>query len=269
MDTDVAQRLAQGLKTHKRKGAATSESAKRAMTEETSSAAPAQVAVAVDTPSDVEPEVPRASPRSPPAEVPTPEARPEGAPRAERRRRKKILTRKSRSRKAAIEGADGPEEDLGKNSFNNRNLIKRLVEGCILPEVVHRIVLADPEQRVWDSLGSFLEIGHQLIANVEAMKTAKREAARAEEGRLAEAVRLKEKIAEVTSFQEALQEGQTSFDLRAALEGRKKAEAEVSELKAQVSELKVQIPSLVSEAGARAVEEFKTFEMEDLQVQFG
>ena len=48
-------------------------------------------------------------------------------------------------------------------------------------------------------------------------------------------------------------------------EERKKVEAEVSELKVQVSELKVQIPSLVSEAGARAVEEFKTSsEMEDL-----
>ena len=60
-------------------------------------------------------------------------------------------------------------------------------------------------------------------------------------------------------------------------EERKKAEAEVSELKAQVFELKAQvselkawIPSLISEAGARAVEEFKTSsEMEDLQVQFG
>ena len=53
-------------------------------------------------------------------------------------------------------------------------------------------------------------------------------------------------------------------------EERKKAEAEVSELKAQVFELKAWIPSLVSEAGARAVEEFKaSSEMEDLKVQFG
>ena len=38
----------------------------------------------------------------------------------------------------------------------------------------------------------------------------------------------------------------------------------------QVFELKAWIPSLVSEAGARAVEEFKaSSEMEDLQVQFG
>ena len=44
--------------------------------------------------------------------------------------------RKSHSRKAAVEGAGGFEEDLGENPFNNRDLIKRLVEGCILPEVV-------------------------------------------------------------------------------------------------------------------------------------
>nr|XP_029118090.1 uncharacterized protein LOC114913631 [Elaeis guineensis] len=102
------------------------------------------------------------------------------------------------------------------------------------------------------------------------MKITKRKVAWAEEGRLAEAARLEEKIVEVTSLQEALQkEGQTSSELRAALEEeRKKAEAEVSELKAQVSELKAQIPSLVSEVRARAVE-FKTSEMEDLQVQFG
>ena len=73
-------------------------------------------------------------------------------------------------------------------------------------------------------------------------------------------------------------EGRTSSNLKTTLEEeRKKAEAEISELKAQafelkaqVFELKVRIPSLVSEVGARAVEEFKaSSEMEDLQVQFG
>ena len=126
----MARRLAQGLKTHKRKDVATSGSAKRARIEEMSSAMPAQVAIAVDAPSDVEPEVPRASSWSPPIEVFASEARPEGAPGVERRRRKKTLARKSRSHKAAIEGADGSEEDLGENSFNSRNLIKRLV--CVL-----------------------------------------------------------------------------------------------------------------------------------------
>ena len=86
-----------------------------------------------------------------------------------------------------------------------------------------------------------------------------------EEGRLAEATHLKEKIVEVTSLQEALQkEEQTLTDLRAALEEeRRKVEVEVSKLKEQ-------IPTLVSEARAQAVEEFKTSsEMRDLNVKFG
>ncbi|XP_073102544.1 uncharacterized protein [Elaeis guineensis] len=176
-----------------------------------------------------------------------------------------MVVRKISSSRVAIERSNGSEEDLGENPFNNRDLIKRLVDGCILPEIVHRIVHADPEQRVWDSLGSFLEIGHQLIANIEAMKNTKKEAAQAEEGRQAEAARLKEKVAEVTSLQEALQkEEQTSTDLKAALEEeRRKAEAEVSKLKEQ-------IPTLVSEARAQAVEEFKTSsEMRDLNIKFG
>ena len=45
-----------------------------------------------------------------------------------------------------------------------------------------------------------LQIGYQLVANVEAMKNTKKEAAQAEEGRLAEAARLEEKIVEVTSL---------------------------------------------------------------------
>ena len=75
----------------------------------------------------------------------------------------------------------------------------------------------------------------------------------------------KEKIAEVASLQEVLQkEGRTSVDLRATLEEeRKRAEAEVFELKAQIS-------TPVSEAMVRAVEEFKTsYEMRDLKVEFG
>ena len=85
-----------------------------------------------------------------------------------------------------------------------------------------------------------MQIGHQLVANVKAVKIAKREAARAEEGRLAGVAHLEEKIVEVLSLQKVLEkEGQTSSDLRTALEEeRKKAEAEVSELKAQIFELK-------------------------------
>ncbi|XP_073113514.1 uncharacterized protein [Elaeis guineensis] len=217
--------------------------------------------------------------RSPPTEDPAPKVRPERIPGVEGWKRKKTLARRSRSRKIAVEGASGSEEDLGDNLFNNRDLIKRLVEGCILPEVIERIVLADLELQVWNSLGSFLEIGHQLVTNIEAVKIAKREAARAEEGRLAGAARLEEKIIKVLSLREVLEkEGHTSSDLRTALEEeRGKAEAEISRLRAQVFKLKVQvfklkawIPSLTSEAGARAVEEFKaSSEMKDLKVQFG
>ena len=106
---------------------------------------PAQATIAVDAPSDVELAVSRTSSRSPPIEVSASEARPEEAPGAERRRRKKTLARKSRSSRAAIEGADNFEEDPGENPFNNRDLIKRLIDGCVLPEVIHRIVHVDPE----------------------------------------------------------------------------------------------------------------------------
>ena len=150
-------RLAQGLKTHKRKGASSPGSTKRARTEGTSSTVPAQVAITVDVPSDVEPEVPRAPSQSPPIVDPALEARPEWASRGERRR-KKTLACKSRRRKAAVEGAGGSEEDPGENFFHNRDLIKKMVDGCILPEVVRRIVHADPEQRAWDSLGSFFVV---------------------------------------------------------------------------------------------------------------
>ena len=45
-----------------------------------------------------------------------------------------------------------------------------------------------------------LQIGHQLIANIETMNNAKKEAAQVEEGHQVEAVRLKEKVAEVMSL---------------------------------------------------------------------
>ena len=77
----------------------------------------------------------------------------------ERKRRKKTVARKISSSRAAIKGSNGSEEDPGENLFNNRDLIRRLVDMCVLPEIVHRIIHADPEQQVWDSLGSFLEVG--------------------------------------------------------------------------------------------------------------
>ena len=55
------------------------------------------------------------------------------------------MARKSHSSRAAIEGAEGSEKVLEENPFNNRDLIKKLVDGCILPEVIHRIVHVDPK----------------------------------------------------------------------------------------------------------------------------
>ena len=68
------------------------------------------------------------------------------------------MARRVSSHRAAIEESLGSEGELGENPFNDRDLIKRLIDGCILPEVVQRIDRVDPEQRVWDSLGSFLEV---------------------------------------------------------------------------------------------------------------
>ena len=89
MDADAAQILAKGLKTHKRKGTAASESEKKARVEETSSAVPAQAAPTVDVPSDVEPLAPRASSRSPPTKVPILGVRSTEVPEVERERRRK------------------------------------------------------------------------------------------------------------------------------------------------------------------------------------
>ena len=69
-----------------------------------------------------------------------------------------MVARRVSSHRAAIEECHGSEEEPVENPFNDRNLIKQLVNGCILPDVIQRIIRTDPEQRVWDSLGSFLEV---------------------------------------------------------------------------------------------------------------
>ena len=79
------------------------------------------------------------------------------APIAERGKRRKSVARRVSSRRATIEEPFGSEEE-SENPFNDRDLIKRLIDGCILPEVIERINHADPEQRIWDSLGSFLKV---------------------------------------------------------------------------------------------------------------
>ena len=158
MDAEAARMLAKGLKAHKRKGTVAFGSAKKARVEETSLTAPVQVAPTVDIPSDAEPPAPRASSRSPPTRAPVSRVRSMEAPVVERGRRRKSVACRVSSRWAAIEESHSSDEEPGENPFNDRDLIKRLIDGCILPEVVERIDCTDPEQWVWDSLGSFLEV---------------------------------------------------------------------------------------------------------------
>ncbi|XP_073099797.1 uncharacterized protein [Elaeis guineensis] len=264
MDAEAARMLARGLRAHKRKGVATSGSTKRARVEESSLAAPAQAAPVVDIPSDAEATAPRTSSRSPPTGAPVSGVRPAEAPVVEREKRRKSVARRVSSRRTAADESlcskEGPE-----NPFNDRDLIRRLIDGCILPDVVERIDRADPEQWAWDSLESFLEIGHQLLANIEALNHARRDIVQVEERCRTEIARLQEKTVEVVALQEALERvKQAREEERQTLEeSARKAEAEAANLAEQIS-------VLVSEARVLTVEEFKTSaEMRDLNVQFG
>ncbi|EHA8588114.1 putative ensconsin-like [Cocos nucifera] len=44
-----------------------------------------------------------------------------------------------------------------------------------------RIIDADIEQHIWDSLASFLQMGHQLIANIKMMNCMRLEAMKVQE----------------------------------------------------------------------------------------
>ena len=68
------------------------------------------------------------------------------------------MARRAGSHRTATEESHGSEEEQGDDPFSDRDLIKKLVDGCSLPEVVQRIVRVDPTQRVWDSLEAFLEV---------------------------------------------------------------------------------------------------------------
>ena len=149
--------VARGLRAHKRKGVATSRSAKRARAEESCLAAPTQVAPAIDIPSDAEAMAPWTSSRSPSTGAPVSGVRSAEAPVAERGKRRKSVARRVSSRRATADESLGFEEEP-KNPFNDRDLIKWLIDGYILSGVVERIDRADPEQLVCDSLGSFLEV---------------------------------------------------------------------------------------------------------------
>ena len=110
-----------------------------------------------------------------------------------------------------------------------------------------------------------MQIGHQLLANIEATNRARRDAIQAEKHRRAEVARLKEKAAEVVALQEALER-----EKQAREEEKQTLEETVRKAEAEVANLAEQIPVLVSEARVLAVEEFKTSaEMRDLNIQFG
>ena len=110
-----------------------------------------------------------------------------------------------------------------------------------------------------------MQIGHQLLANIEATNRARRDAIQAEEHHWAEVIRLKEKAAEVVALQEALEK-----EKQAREEEKQTLEETVRTAEAGVTNLMEQIPVLVSEARGLAVEEFKfSVEMRDLNVRFG
>ncbi|XP_073116189.1 uncharacterized protein [Elaeis guineensis] len=269
MDAEATRMLAKGMRAQKRKGATASGSAKRARAEETSLVAPVQAVPAIDIPSDAEPVAPRASSRSPPTGAPALGVRPMEAPAAGRRR-KSVARRASSHRAAADESVCS--EGGSENPFNDKDLIRRLLDGCILSDVVERIDRVDPEQRAWDSLGSFLEIGHQLFAYVEATSRMRRDLLQAEERRQAKVACLQAKTAEVATLQEALErERQAREEERQAREEERWIlEESARKAEAEVAHLVEQTPVLVLEARALAVEEFKaSAEMRELNVQFG
>ena len=110
-----------------------------------------------------------------------------------------------------------------------------------------------------------MQIGHQPLANIEAVNRARRDILQVEEHCRAEVARVQAKTAEVAALQEALER-----EKQAREEEKQTLEETVRKVEAEVANLAEQIPVLVSEARVLAVEEFKTSaEMRDLNVQFG
>ena len=56
-----------------------------------------------------------------------------------------MVAHRGSSRRVVIEESLGSEEEP-ENPFNDRDLIRRLIDGCILPDVVERIDRVDPKQ---------------------------------------------------------------------------------------------------------------------------
>ncbi|KAG1363588.1 hypothetical protein COCNU_11G004150 [Cocos nucifera] len=179
--------------------------------------------------------------------------------------KKKLATTKIQCRIAG-KGSNSFDEDLGENPFNNKDIIKKLVDGCTLPEVVDRIVETDPEQCTWDSPGPFLKLGHQLIVNIKAMNRMKSEAMKAEEDHQIEVARLcdekakinhllKERSIEVEGLRQTAQEAEEALvrakeELALEIEKGRKMEAEMVEKEQRALDRTVK-------AKVQAIEEFK------------
>ena len=109
-----------------------------------------------------------------------------------------------------------------------------------------------------------MQIGHQLLANIEVTNRARRDAIQVEERRQAEVAHLKEKAVKVVALQEALER-----EKQAREEEKQTLEETVRKAEAKVANLAEQIPVLISEARGQAVEEFKaSTEMRDQNVKF-
>ncbi|KAG1367041.1 hypothetical protein COCNU_13G008310 [Cocos nucifera] len=68
-------------------------------------------------------------------------------------------------RKSDNFGSDSVDSSQG--SLNDWEVVQPLMEGCILPNIIERMLQMDDEQRMRDAYWAFLELGHHLFTNVE------------------------------------------------------------------------------------------------------
>ncbi|EHA8589579.1 hypothetical protein COCNU_scaffold011126G000010 [Cocos nucifera] len=195
-------------------------------------------------------------PTNSPIEVRIPEPPAGGEKEAKKMKIKRAL-RKSQW-KVRRNGPNSLDEELGENSFNNHEMIKGLFEGFTISDVVDRIVDADVNQRAWDLLKSFLEAQEDHQDKVERLLKKRDEVGYS----------LMEKSIKIEGLQVALRkEREISVELKTTLgmkgEQRRKTKAETAKPKEQIS-------MQISEAMARAIEEFMvSHEIKDLNVKFG
>ncbi|EHA8591098.1 hypothetical protein COCNU_scaffold033387G000010 [Cocos nucifera] len=84
--------------------------------------------------------------------------------------------------KVCHDGPNNSDEELEENPFHNREIIRGLIDGFTIPEVVDQIIDVDVNQRTWDLLGSFLKMGHQLLSYIRSLDHSKSELVRTWEG---------------------------------------------------------------------------------------